>query len=248
MAAGPSATPQMLCLDLHVHTPDEAGTWSSHGSSCGTPADESEGGGTGSSRASPDESECTGSSRETMADADESKSKSKSEGTESSRANSPDSAESLATSRSKGSFNWDQEKGSFNLEWASLAEFQIWCQTEARASSIELNASSSRTGGIHWTRRQCYVCRCEDSGGGRAYEKKHPEWQCKIGNRKSGCGCHIIIKEYLHTLTVLGRYVAEHDHEIGTANIAYTRLSGAARERIKSMLSQKIDRKEIVSG
>jgi hypothetical protein len=82
-----------------------------------------------------------------MVDADESKSKS--EGTESSRANSPDSAESLATSRSKGSFNWDQEKGSFNLEWASLAEFQIWCQMEARASSIELNASSSRTGGIH---------------------------------------------------------------------------------------------------
>jgi hypothetical protein len=55
------------------------------------------------------------------------------------------------------------------------------------------------------------------------------------------------VKQYPHTSTVLGRYVTEHDHEIGAANIAYTRLSGAARERIKTMLIQKIAPREIVS-
>ena len=114
MATGPSAA-QMLCLDLRVHTPDESGTSSLRGSSCGNPSDESEGGGTGSSHASPaDKSKCTGSS------ADESES----EGTESSRVNSSDNMESSATSRSKGSFNWDREKGGFNLEWTSLAELE----------------------------------------------------------------------------------------------------------------------------
>jgi hypothetical protein len=37
-----------------------------------------------------------------------------------------------------------------------------------------------------------------------------------------------------------------HDHEVGSDNIAYTRMSGVAREQIKSMLVQKVDHKEIV--
>jgi len=65
--------------------------------------------------------------------------------------------------------------------------------------------------------------------------------------KKTGCSCHIDIKQYPHTSTVLGRYIAKHDHEIGTANITYTHLSGATWERIKLMLTQKIERCEIVS-
>ena len=213
VVTGPTAPPLILCLDWRIHAPDpldeSEGSWSSHGSSHGNTVDESEGGGTGSSCASPtDESESTGSSC----------------------ANSPDNAESLATSRRKGSFNWDQERGGFSLEWTNLADFEMWRETEERACSIEFIASSSRTGGIHWTQKQHFVCGREESGGGRTYEKKHPERQCKIGIRKSGCSCHIIIKEYPHMSTILGRYIAEHDHDIGEANIAYTRLSSTVWE------------------
>ena len=159
---------------------------------------------------------------------------------------SPDNAGCAATSRSQGSFNWDREEGGFTLEWKDLAEFEMWRRDEERIYSIELTASSTRAGGDLWSRRQLFVCGRERSGGG-TYVKQHPEWERKIETRKTGCRCQVLIKSYPHTPTILGRYTAEHDHEIGSANIAYTRLSGIARERIKTMLTQRIDRKEIVS-
>ena len=164
-----------------------------------------------------------------------------------SRGNIP-SAEDLASSRSKGSFNWDREQGGFSREWANFAEFETWRRVEELASSIEFIVSTSRNDGILWSQWKLFVCGRQDSGGARGYEKKYPERERQIGIRKSGCRCQIVIKQYHHTSTVLGRYQAEHDHELGAANIAYTRLSGTTRERIKRMLDLKIDRYEIVSS
>jgi hypothetical protein len=193
----------------------------------------------------PDEFESSGGSRGNTPDNAESPDDFESSG--SSRGDTPDNAESPSTSRNKGSLNWDREKGRYTLEWANLAEFEIWRREEERIYAIEFIASTSRAGGVLWSGRQLFVCGREMSGGRKPYEKKNPQRECKIGTKKSGCGSRIIIKLYPHTSTILGRYVTEHDHEIGSANIAYTRLSGAARERIKTMLSQKIDRNEIVS-
>ena len=164
-----------------------------------------------------------------------------------SRGDVPDNAESPATSRSVGSFNHDQELGGFSLEWANLAEFESWRRVEEHASSIELVASSTCTNGKLWSRSQKFVCGHQRSGGEKAYEKKHPGRERKIPSKKTGCRCQVFIKEYPHTSKVLGRYVADHDHEIGAANIAYTCLSGPTREQIKIMLTQTIDCSEIVS-
>ena len=169
------------------------------------------------------------------------------EGTKSSHGNTPDDAKSPATLTSKGSFNWDWEKGEFNLEWDNLAAFETWRWEEEQMYSIEFVASTTRPGTPLYSRRQLFVCGCKASGGEVPYEKKNPDSKRKIDTKKTGCGCHIWIKLYPHTSTVLGRYVAEHDHKIGFANIAYTRLSGSAREQIKSMLTQKVERHEIVS-
>jgi len=76
---------------------------------------------------------------------------------------------------------------------------------------------------------------------------KNPDRGRTIPSKKTGCHCEVLIKQYPHTSTVLGHYVANHDHEIGAANIAHTRLSGTTWERIKTMLIQTIDRREIVS-
>lgn len=160
--------------------------------------------------------------------------------------NAPDNAECLATLRNRGSFNWDRETGGFTLEWANFADFEMWRREEERIYSIELIKSTTRPPGRLYDRQQVYVCGRERSGGG-TYTKQYPERQRKIESKKSGCGCRVVIKSYRHTPTILGCYIAEHDHEIGSANIAYTRLSGAAQERIKFMLTQKIDRYEIVS-
>ena len=46
----------------------------------------------------------------------------------------------------------------------------------------------------------------------------------------------------------MGHYAANHNHEIGAANIAYTRLSGTSQKQIKDMLTQKVDCRQIVSS
>jgi hypothetical protein len=46
---------------------------------------------------------------------------------------------------------------------------------------------------------------------------------------------------------ILGHLEQEHDHETGLLNIAYTRMSCHAWEKIKFMLRQKVDPREIVS-
>ena len=221
-ATGPGA-PLTLCLDFRARIPDES---EGSGSLYGDTSDFSDG----------NESSCGDMSEES-----ESESESESD-------DLPDNAESPATSRKKGSFNWDQEKGGFTLEWANLAEFDMWRRIEESTCLIQFIASTSRKGGIHSGQKKIYVCSREYSGGESTYVKKYPERHRKIRTNKTGCGCHITIKQYHHTPTVLGRYVAEHDHEIGAANIAYTRLSGTAREQIKDMLTQKIDRRQIVSS
>ena len=248
-ATGPSAPPLKLCLDLHART-----------------LDQSKGEGTGSSRADTlDQSEGEGIVSSHASTSDESKSKpenawnlhgslsdeSKEEGMcstsdESKGEGTPDNASSPAALTKRGGFDWDQEKGRFNLEWANLAEFEMWHQVEECASSIELIASSTQTG-VNYSQSQCFVCRRQYSGGQRKYQKKHPSRKRKIRNRKSRCHCHVLIKFYPYTPTILGRYVAEHDHKIGKSNIAFTRLSGTTQERVKTMLTQKIDRDQIVS-
>ena len=161
--------------------------------------------------------------------------------------NISDNAESPATSRRVGSFNWDWEQGRFTRKWANLAEFETWHRVEEHASSIELVASTTRADGKLWSRWQLFVCRRQDSGGGRTYQKKNPNRECTIPHKKTGCRCEVLIKQYPHTSTILGCYVADHDHEIGAANIAHTCLSGTTWEQIKMMLIQTIDRREIMS-
>ena len=156
-----------------------------------------------------------------------------------------ESSESPATSIKKGSFNWDRENG-WTLEWAGFAEFEAWLKEEQLANSIEFVMSRTKTGKWLWAKRWTFVCSRQISGGQKEYDKKHPDSYRKVDSKKTGCHCQIEIKFYYHTITILGRYVQEHDHEIRSANIAYTRLSQTARDQIKVMLKQKVDQKEIV--
>lgn len=157
----------------------------------------------------------------------------------------PGSSKTPATSKKWGSFNWDRENG-WAIEWASIAEFETWLKEEQLTKSIEFVLSSTKTGNRLWTKKWTYVCSRQISGGQKNYEKQHPDWQCKINSKKTGCRCQVVIKHYPHTLTILGYYTEKHDHEIQLANIAYTRLSQAAHDKIKVLLKQKVDQKEIV--
>ena len=157
----------------------------------------------------------------------------------------PETTKAPATSTKRGSYNYDREHG-YPLEWSDFAAFNAWRREEELQDSIELIASTVKRGGPLWTEKRLYVCSRQPSGGRREVEKKNPDWRRKIGSKKTGCRCRVVIKLYPHTDAILGNYTNTHDHEVGSENIAYMRMSHAAREQIKSMLVQKVDHKEIV--
>ena len=158
----------------------------------------------------------------------------------------PDSSQTPATSTKKGSFNYDCKKGSFLMRWANIAEFDVWHWTEELAYSIKFITAWVTNGKALYLEKHNYVCSRQVSGGKVPYQKKHPDQQRKIGSKKSGCTCQIMIKRYHHTEMILGRYTEEHNHDLSVENIAYTRSSHKAQDQIRLMLHRRVDPQEIV--
>jgi CRISPR/Cas system-associated protein endoribonuclease Cas2 len=112
---------------------------------------------------------------------------------------------------------------------------------ELRVAKVE---HAETLGQSLWTMKQVYHCACHRIGQ-KANQKKHLEQQQKVPRKGTGCCCQIVIKCYPHMPTVLGQYVANHNHELGNGNVIYMRLSGGAWHQMKSLLIQKVDSQEI---
>jgi len=131
-----------------------------------------------------------------------------------------------------------------------MEAFHEWRRSEERAHTIEFTVAkvehgTKTLGRTLWTTKHVYRC-ARQRIGQKADQKKHSEWQHKVPRKGTGCLCQIVIKRYPHTPIVLGRYVTEHNHELGAGNMMYTRLSDGAREQMRSLLLQKVDTREIV--
>jgi hypothetical protein len=57
-----------------------------------------------------------------------------------------------ATLSKLGSFNYDQDSGQYPLEWADINKFDVWCQSEELAYSIELICSTVAHGRMLWSK------------------------------------------------------------------------------------------------
>jgi hypothetical protein len=154
--------------------------------------------------------------------------------------------EDPATSRKKGSFYSDRKGRFYTLEWANFAEFDVWRRAEEAAHTIEFRPSTVWNGGALWTRQRLFVCGRQVTGGDRKYTKKNPKQKRKIESKKIGCPCRLLIKIYPHTSIILGNYRKAHNHETGAANIKYMGVSREARERVKGLLEEKVDRRQVV--
>jgi hypothetical protein len=91
-----------------------------------------------------------------------------------------------------------------------------------------------------------FVCRREYAGGKQNYIRKCPEQQQKVLSKKTGCHFRLVIKFYLDTPVILGHMERDHDHEMGILNLIHTYISHRAWARVKIILRQKIDPREIV--
>ena len=152
--------------------------------------------------------------------------------------------EDPAPLRRPGNFNYNQESSKDPHEWANMAKFDTWRRAKELTYSIKLIAATVAHEKTLWKQQHHYICSCEPSGG--STQKERPEQCTHFQSKKAGCDCKIVIKSYPHMPTILGRYEEEHDHDVGLANLAYTRLSNAVRIQIRNMLERKIDPKEIV--
>src|SRR6267142_408410 len=159
-----------------------------------------------------------------------------------------DTAKTSATSRRRGGFNYDREWGLYLLAWDDLADFEAWHREEELAYTIEILSSSRYYGGPTslWTLCHVFVCGCEYPGGKSKYVRKCPDQCQKVPSKKSGCCFRLVIKFYLNMSIILGHIERDHDHEMGIPNLIHTRISHRAQARIKIMLRQKINPREIV--
>ena len=133
-----------------------------------------------------------------------------------------------ATSTRWGSFNSDWTNG-YGLKWLNIDDFDEWHWSEECVHTIELRVAkvehgTAMLGRSLWTTKHVYKC-THQWVGQRAGQKAHPEQQCKILRKGTGCRCQIVIKCYPHTPIVLGWYVMEHNHDLEAGNLTYTHLS-----------------------
>jgi hypothetical protein len=70
--------------------------------------------------------------------------------------------------------------------------------------SIEFITACVVNRGALYLEKHFYVCSHQASGRNKNYQKKHPNRQCKIESKKTGCACQIVIKHYHHMPIVLG--------------------------------------------
>ena len=113
----------------------------------------------------------------------------------------------LATLSGRGSFNSDRRNG-YRLQWPNIDEFEEWCRSEECVHTIELRVAKVEHGAATlgrslWMTKHVYRC-ARQRVGQRADQRTHPERQCKILRKGTGCRCQIVIKRYPHTPVVLG--------------------------------------------
>ncbi|KAI9435351.1 hypothetical protein H4582DRAFT_1795896, partial [Lactarius indigo] len=134
-----------------------------------------------------------------------------------------------ATSRQHGSITWDREHG-YSLEWDSQEDFHKWCENEQRAHGIELRITqirgsrASANQSALFSRSRLFVCARQGTGGTKKYEKKTNRETRDSKRIEGGCPCHVQIKMYPFTGTVLGKYSPDHSHPTSKDNLKYVRI------------------------
>ncbi|KAF8484211.1 hypothetical protein F5888DRAFT_1812229 [Russula emetica] len=152
------------------------------------------------------------------------------------------------TSSRLGSFTYDREEASYNLEWESRADFDKWLTHEQAAIGIEIWVSKTRASKTRelYSTYETLRCARNGTGGKKNYTTKTTR-ERKIDSKwiEDGCPCFVQIKTYPHTNTVLGKYNPDHSHPTGKDNLKYIRIRRSARELIESWVHYGVTDQEI---
>ncbi|KAJ7070821.1 hypothetical protein C8F01DRAFT_398495 [Mycena amicta] len=117
----------------------------------------------------------------------------------------------------------------YTLVFPDLAAFIEWKEKEEETNVVEFvkgDTHGSKAVPPRFKEHTKLVCARHSRSGRKKYVKKHPERVRKVPSRKldgKGCGASISFKTYFDTEEVRVCYISEHSHEIGPANLPFTR-------------------------
>ncbi|KZT74979.1 hypothetical protein DAEQUDRAFT_16093 [Daedalea quercina L-15889] len=122
----------------------------------------------------------------------------------------------------------DMDDG-YTLVFESMDAFQAWRQHEEEEKMIEFvkgDTHGSKAVPPRFKDHTKLVCARHWRSGRKKYVKKYPDRVRKVPSRKLegiGCPASISYKTYFDTDEVRAMYISEHSHEIGPANLPFTK-------------------------
>ncbi|KAG6817734.1 hypothetical protein H0H87_004525 [Tephrocybe sp. NHM501043] len=137
----------------------------------------------------------------------------------------------------------------YTLIFPNLAAFHEWRLQEEDRQTVEFvkgDTHGSKAVPPRFKEHTKLVCARHSRSGRKKYVKKHPERVRKVPSRKlegTGCPASISFKTYFDTEEVRACYSSHHSHEVGPANLPFTRKGrkAAQAERELQQNSASVD-------
>ncbi|TFK56707.1 hypothetical protein OE88DRAFT_1803376 [Heliocybe sulcata] len=144
-------------------------------------------------------------------------------------------ARARSVSVSKAPYGSGDADDGYTMSFESMDTFEAWRQKEEEEKVIEFvkgDTHGSKANPPRFKEHTKLVCARHQRSGRKKYVKKHPERVRKVPSRKIegvGCSASISYKTYFDSPQVRVCYNWEHSHEIGLANLPFTRRGRKAQ-------------------
>ncbi|KAI0257150.1 hypothetical protein BJV78DRAFT_1160628 [Lactifluus subvellereus] len=135
----------------------------------------------------------------------------------------------------------DMDDG-YTLVFENLEAFHAWRKKEEEEKVVEFvkgDTHGSKAVPPRFKDHVKLVCARHSRSGRKKYVKKYPERVRKVPSRKlegGGCPASMSYKTYFDTSEVRVCYMSQHSHEIGFANLPFTRRGRRAQAAAKSTI------------
>ncbi|RPD55861.1 hypothetical protein L226DRAFT_528593 [Lentinus tigrinus ALCF2SS1-7] len=157
----------------------------------------------------------------------------------STRMQSPSSSHYTENQR-KGLYGSGDADDRYTLVFESMDAFEAWRQHEEEEKMVEFvkgDTHASKAVPPRFKEHTKLVCGRHSRGGRKKYVKKYPDRVRKVPSRKLegiGCPASISYKTYFDTEEVRACYISEHSHEIGPANLPFTKRGRKAQAEMEA--------------
>ncbi|KZT30872.1 hypothetical protein NEOLEDRAFT_1047080, partial [Neolentinus lepideus HHB14362 ss-1] len=138
-------------------------------------------------------------------------------------------------STSKAPYGSGDADDGYTMTFENMDAFEAWRQKEEKEQVVEFvkgDTHGSKANPPRFKEHTKLVCARHQRSGRKKYVKKHPERVRKVPSRKiegGGCPASISYKTYYDSPQVRVCYNQEHSHEIGLANLPFTRRGRRAQ-------------------